>query len=304
MRRSLTFASFLAPNVWPVYEFIARTAGAWLGRETRLITGTSIDQFAAGEIDVAFICSPPYLRLASRGLVEAIAAPVLQGARYRGEPVYFSDVIVRADSPVQRFDDLRGCRWSYNDVDSYSGYIAPLHHLAELCEGPRFFGQWVDAGSHEASIRLILAGEVAASAIDSQVLAIEMRKPEIAAAVRTIAVLGPAPIQPVVVASWLPGSLKAELRQILLNLESAPGATDGLAAGRVERFVPISERSYEPIRAHVADCVDHTSIHPPFHSNGPWHSGAVLDTVASDFASRGPVRLEIRARRLRDRFRR
>jgi hypothetical protein len=81
MRRPLTFASFLAPNVWPVYEFIARTVGQRLGRETRLFTGTSFDQFAAGEIDVAFICSPPYLRLASRGLVEAMVAPVLQGPR-------------------------------------------------------------------------------------------------------------------------------------------------------------------------------------------------------------------------------
>jgi hypothetical protein len=87
MRRPLTVASFLAPNVWPVYEFIAQTIGGRLGRETRLITGTSLDQFAAGEIDLAFICSPPYLRLASQGLVETIAAPVLQGWRYGGEPV-------------------------------------------------------------------------------------------------------------------------------------------------------------------------------------------------------------------------
>jgi phosphonate transport system substrate-binding protein len=205
---------------------------------------------------------------------------------------------------LRRFEDLRGCRWSYNDVDSYSGYIAPLYHLAEIGEQPNFFGQWLDAGSHEASIRLIMAGEADASAIDSQVLAIEARKPEIAAAIRTIAILGPAPIQPVVVASRLPDSLKAELLEILLSLESAPGAADALTAGLVQRFVPISERSYEPIRARVATCVDRTSIRPAFRSNGLFHSPAVLDTVASDFASRGLVRLEIRARRLRDRFRR
>jgi phosphonate transport system substrate-binding protein len=252
MTRSLTFASFLAPNVRPVYEFIARAVGARLGCETRLITGSSFNQFQAGEIDLAFLCSPPYLRLASLGLVEAIVAPVLQGTRYRGRTIYFSDVVVLKDSPARSFNDLRGCRFSFNDVDSYSGYIAPLVHLAQLDETPAFFGSWIEAGSHEASIRLILSGKVDASAIDSQVLAIEALRPEVKASLRTIAVLGPAPIQPLVIASRLPDTLKDAVREILLGLNTDPTARAALVGAFVERFAPVNEATYEPVRANLA----------------------------------------------------
>jgi hypothetical protein len=51
-----------------------------------------------------------------------------------------------------------------------------------LVERPRpspetsgFFGEVVEAGFHETSIRMVAAGDVDASAIDSQVLAIAMR---------------------------------------------------------------------------------------------------------------------------------
>jgi phosphonate transport system substrate-binding protein len=252
MTRPLTFASFLAPNVRPVYEFIARTVGARLGCESRLITGSSFGQFQAGEIDVAFLCSPPYLRLASLGVVEALAAPVLQGARYGGRPVYFSDVVVRRASTARSFKDLRGCRWSFNDLDSYSGYIAPLVHLAQLDETPDFFNRWIEAGSHEASIRLILSGEVDASAIDSQVLAIEARRSEVAAGLRTVAVLGPAPIQPVVVACRLPETVKQGIRETILGLDSDPAARGPLAAGLVERFVPVNAATYDSVRTTLA----------------------------------------------------
>jgi len=51
----LRFATYLAPSMWPVYEFIARYVGDALGRPATLVTGTSFDQFAAGEVDVGFI---------------------------------------------------------------------------------------------------------------------------------------------------------------------------------------------------------------------------------------------------------
>jgi len=51
----LRFATYLAPSMWPVYEFIAGYVGDTLGRPATLVTGSSFDQFAAGEVDVGFI---------------------------------------------------------------------------------------------------------------------------------------------------------------------------------------------------------------------------------------------------------
>jgi len=51
----LRFATYLAPSMWPVYEFIAGYVGDALGRPATLVTGSSFDQFAEGEVDVGFI---------------------------------------------------------------------------------------------------------------------------------------------------------------------------------------------------------------------------------------------------------
>ena len=117
----LRFATFLDPNMFGVYRFVADYVGEELGHRVELIVGSSFDQFSAGQADVGFICGLPYVQLARQPSppVELLAAPVLQGARYRGRPIYFSDVIVRADSGYRSFSDLRGCSWAYNDLDSH-----------------------------------------------------------------------------------------------------------------------------------------------------------------------------------------
>jgi hypothetical protein len=98
-------------------------------------------------------------------------------------------------------------------------------------------------------LRLVCQGEVDASAIDSQVLAIELRdQPDLAAQVRVIDVLGPSPIQPVVAARQLPDSLKADLRAVLLGLGDDSTARNHLAHGFVKRFVPVNDADYDPIR--------------------------------------------------------
>ena len=185
--------------------------------------------------------------------VELLAAPVLAGDRYLGRPLYFSDVIVRAESPLHSFADLRGHSWSYNDPDSHSGYNVTRARLVAMGETNGFFSRVVRAGSHQQSIRLVLGGQVDASAIDSQVLAIEMRDhPELSRGLRIIDALGPSTIQPVLAAARLDGDLKAAVRRVLLHMHEDPRARTALAAGFVERFVPVTDESYDDVREMLA----------------------------------------------------
>jgi phosphonate transport system substrate-binding protein len=110
LTRPIHFATFLAPNMRPVYECVAEYVGRRLGHPTELAVGGSFAAFERGEVDVGFICGLPYVQLTQRGepSVELLAAPVLQGPRYEGRPIYFSDVVVRRDSPYRAFADLRG----------------------------------------------------------------------------------------------------------------------------------------------------------------------------------------------------
>jgi hypothetical protein len=51
----LVFATFLAPNMRPVYQFIADRVGQRLGVETILREGVSFDEFASGAADAGFL---------------------------------------------------------------------------------------------------------------------------------------------------------------------------------------------------------------------------------------------------------
>jgi len=255
MDAKLRIATFLAPNMLPVYEFIVGAIGRELDCDAELVVGTSFDQFGHGEFDAGFICGLPYVLLTRQtpSPVELLAAPVLRGDRYAGRPIYFSDVIVQRDSPVRTFDDLRGRSWAYNDPESHSGYNLTRHRLLTMGETRGFFGRVVEAGFHQRAIRMVAAGEVEAAAIDSQVLTIEFRdQPDLSEELRVITALGPSTIQPVVAARHLPADLKAALRATLLRIGDDPAARAELAKGFVERFVPMTDEDYDDIRGMLA----------------------------------------------------
>jgi phosphonate transport system substrate-binding protein len=254
-KSALRFATFLAPNMLPVYQFLAERIGDRLGRPVELVVGTSFDQFEHGQADLGVICGLPYVWLAARRPppVEALAAPVLHGARYGGRPVYYSDVIVRHDSPIGSVEELRGRSWADNEPASHSGHTVTLYSLVTMGARPGFLGPVVEAGFHQRAIRLVASGSVDAAAIDSQVLAIELRDhPRLADGLRVIDVFGPSTIQPVVAASRLPAALKDQVREILVTLAGDSAARPMLAYGLIERFAPVGDAAYDDIRAMLA----------------------------------------------------
>lgn len=253
----LRIATFLAPNMHAVYEFITDRIGRALGRQTELIVGTSFAQFASGELDAGFICGLPYVQLMRQSPppVELLAAPVLTTERYAGRPIYFSDVIVRQGDVARSFADVRGRSWAYNDLDSHSGYNLTRYTLVRMGEMAGYFSDVVAAGTHQRAIRMVATGEIDASAIDSQVLAIELRDhPELAAACQVIDTLGPSTIQPFVAATHLHASLRSNLREIVVSLHRSPDARPALAHGFVARFAPVTDEDYHDIRHMLEAC--------------------------------------------------
>lgn len=253
---ALRVATHLAPSVQPLYSFLAEHLAERLGRAVEFTVADSYERCASNVDDVCFVCSIPYLLLSQAGRTDmrAIAAPVLAGDRYGGRPVYFSDVVVRADSRFEAFADLRGAVLAYNEPYSHSGYLVVLHHLWAIGEPIKFFGQLVEAGYHSRALRLVADGSVDAAAIDSQVLAIELRdNPELARQVRIIDTLGPSTIQPLVVSQRrLTADERRSLVAALVSVRNHPGARPFLDAALVDRFVPVDDNSYADVRLMLA----------------------------------------------------
>jgi phosphonate transport system substrate-binding protein len=252
--RALTF---LAPNMLPVYRFTMEYLSRQLGCEIELAVGLDYDEIF--QADLAFICGLPYVLYTAPYLanasIEALVAPVLQGERFQKRPIYFSDVIVRQDSPFQSFADLRGCSWAYNEPQSQSGYGITRYWLAKLGETHGYFSEVVQSGFHQKSIEMVCNGEVDASAIDAQVLAVELRdRPQLGGQVRVIDSLGPSSIQPLAAASRLPTALKQDIQTILAEIHHDPTGRVVLDKGFIDHFVAVSDTDYNDIRAMLATC--------------------------------------------------
>jgi phosphonate transport system substrate-binding protein len=255
----LRFGTYLASNetTLGLYELVTEEVGRRLRLPTELVVESSYESCEKDENEVCFVCSLPYVIFERRGLDLAVpvAAPVLEGDRYGGRPIYFSDVIVHRDSPFRRFLDLRERSWAYNEPLSHSGYGITRYHLVTLGETNGFFGQVVEAGFHREAIRMVARGEVDGSAIDSQVLAIELRDhPDLAEQVRVVEALGPSTIQPVAVSRRVPPDMREAIRQVLVTMAEDPARRQRLTLALVHRFAPVDAGSYDDIRMMVDAC--------------------------------------------------
>jgi phosphonate transport system substrate-binding protein len=157
----LMLASYLAENTRPTYERVATWLTARLGEPASLLGGVAWEErvamLDAGRVHAAFICGWSYIQRHDRPErpVDLLCAPVMAPPRYEDRPIYFTDVVVRHDSPLWSFADLRGQSYAYNDRGSHSGYNVPRDHLLRLGETRGYFGRVVASGSHQASIRMV-----------------------------------------------------------------------------------------------------------------------------------------------------
>jgi phosphonate transport system substrate-binding protein len=248
--QSLRFANFLSPALFPTYERIVGVIARATGISASLETGENLEDLTEGRFAGAFICGLQYVHLAraSQKTVELSAAPLLLGERYQ-QPWYFSDIVVRWESPFTSFADLAGCTWAYNEVSSHSGYNLIYSGLLQRNLTPAYFGNWRASGAHVRSLELVVRGEVDATAIDSHVLAALLRDdPQLAEQVRLIGSFGPSAVPPVVVSRSLDVTLRRTIREALLTMAHDPVDAEYLRQGFIERFVPVQDAWYDDIR--------------------------------------------------------
>jgi ABC-type phosphate/phosphonate transport system, periplasmic component len=248
----LRVLNFLSPLLQETYDTIANALGASVRRQVQTGVGLTPLAFAYGEADIGFLCGLQYVRIMRDvpGSLELLGAPILEGARYRQQPIYYSDVVVRADQPYKSWGDLKDAIWTYNEESSHSGYNLVCASLLARGVALPYFARALRSGSHLASLHFVLSGQADATAIDSQVLDVLLRRePQLATQLRIIDTFGPSSIPPVVVAARLDPLLKQALRKALLALHTDTLVAQSLHEGAITRFVAIEDTGYNDLRS-------------------------------------------------------
>lgn len=232
-----------------LYQTLADYLGRQLNRPAELVQGKTYneinDLIRAGGVTVAIVCTNAYLEGQEDFGLEALAVPQI-----RGEIVYYSYLIVPADSSADSLADLRGTTFAFSDPLSNSGRLAPIYHLQEMGEtSETFFSRTIFTYSHDNSVRAVTEKLVAGAAVDSLVYDFMTdREPDVRAKTRILTRWGPFGINPITVQPQLDPVLKQQLRTIFLTMHQDAEGQAILATLGVDRFLPPDATSYDTVR--------------------------------------------------------
>ena len=158
-----------------------------IGRKVEFVLRRSyrdvMDLLDSGAIEFAWICGYPYVQTREPESLQLLTVPI-----YRGEPRYFSYIIVHHDSDNQHLNDLEDKVFAFSDPDSNSGFLYPLLLLAQNNNKPAtFFRNTFFTYNHAQTVQAVSELVADGGAVDSYIWdSLAASKPEMTGKTRII----------------------------------------------------------------------------------------------------------------------
>jgi phosphonate transport system substrate-binding protein len=231
------------------YRQLLDYLGSKLGRHIELVQRGTYEEvnelIGKGRIDLAFICSGPYIAGKDKCGFDLLVTPEVRGSHF-----YYSYLIVNKNSPFKGLHDLKGLVFAFSDPDSLTGKLVPAYWLSEMHERPRtFFRKVIYTYSHDNSILAVARGLVDGAAVDGLVWEYYQHSdPALTSATRVVCKWGPYGIPPLVASGMISLDLKDRVRKILLTMNEDPKGRQILKNLLIDRFIIPEEKWYDSVR--------------------------------------------------------
>lgn len=243
-------ASMITPvDAVKYYQSVIDYIGEQIHRPVQMVHRRTYEEMDSlleqGEVNVAFICSAPYVKNREKFGIELLVAPSVNG-----RPIYHSYIIVHKDSALKSFADLKGKVFAFTDPKSNTGKLYPTYLLKTMSSAPdRYFKRHMYSYSHNKSIELVAKRVVDGAAVESLVYdnMIKTGSPY-ARQTRIIKRSPPYGTPPVVVTREVNPALRSAIREAFLNMNTSERGRSILDAMMIDGFVRIADTAYDPIR--------------------------------------------------------
>ncbi len=220
------------------------------------------------DLGAATMCGYPLVswRDAVHAAPVPIAAPVPLPSRFGGRPLYWTDIVVQADSRFATDDDLAGTRFGWTVVDSQSGYQAPRRHVADraLARGGRYFGATIGPlATPRRVVESIIDGTIDAGPLDAYWHALLQRhEPDTARQLRIVATTAPTPMPCFVAAAATTGALRERLARSFVDAGRAPDLLELRHALELAGFERTDIHAYDILAANArhTDALGYTEL--------------------------------------------
>lgn len=228
-----------------MFDYISAKVGVPVTFVQRKTYQEMNDLVRKNSVDAAFVCSLAYVEGHDQFGMELLVIPVV-----KGEPYYYSYIIVPKGSNINSLEELKGRTFAFSDPLSNSGKLSPDYMIAKLGENPEtFFRLTFFTYSHDKSIQAVAEKLVDGAAVDSLVWDYEnATDPKFTSRTRIISKSSPFGIPPVVVSRDLDPALKDKLRNTLLHMHEDEKGREILNSIMVDRFTEANDSLYDSIR--------------------------------------------------------
>jgi len=240
-------------NRWtPFVESLSKTLGTKVTLRVANDYAAVIEGQRAGNIHIASYGPSSFARALMTGAqIEAFAIEV----NLDGTKGYYSVFYVKANSPFQKIEDLRGKNLGLVDPNSTSGNNVPRYAMSKMGINPeQFFGRVVYTGSHENAIIALNQGTVDVVANwwndeqESNLMRMVRKDMVKAADFRMIFKSDQIVNSPMAYLTSLPADLRAAIRTAVLEMpKTNPAAFDAIYDGKQRPWEPVTNAAYDPI---------------------------------------------------------
>lgn len=247
---SVAVAAMISPKETAIYyrellDYLGDKAEHEVELVQRKTYGEVNELLAKGRIDLAFICTGPYVYGTEKYGFEAVATPLI-----RGKPTYQSYLIVHKESSLDALADLKHHDFAFTDPDSNTGALVPQYWLKMMGTTPEaFFRSFTYTFSHDNAIMAVAKRLVDGAAVDGHMWEYYQKRNDFySAKTRVIRKSEPFGSPPLVAAKGLDPSLKKILVDNIMSMHSDAEGSRILNKLMIDRFVAPQMTWYLPVK--------------------------------------------------------
>ena len=207
----------------------------------------AVEAMRAGRADIAWYGGKTYIKAAEIADAEAFAAGVRPGEKNAN---YFAYFVVKNDSKIKKFSDIKGKVLSLNTIGSTSGDLIPQVELAKInlsTTNKDHFKNVFYAGSHDACLLAVLNNQ-------SDVCGMSSRNFEARLAdntfkmeqVRIIHKSDPVPPPPLAYSKKIPLEDRKKIKKAVL--EAHKHGKIGGYGGTMSHYISVTDADYDVLR--------------------------------------------------------
>ena len=207
----------------------------------------AVEAMRAGRADIAWYGGKTYIKAAEIADAEAFAAGVRPGEKNAN---YFAYFVVKQDSKIKKFSDIKGKVLSLNTIGSTSGDLIPQVELAKInlsITNKDHFKNVFYAGSHDACLLSVLNNQADVCGMSSRNFDARLTDGTFKMdQVRIIHRSDPVPPPPLAYSKKIPLEDREKIKKAVL--EAHLHGSIGGYGGKMSHYIEVKDSDYDLLR--------------------------------------------------------